>query len=42
MLTNIILGKDTASNYGGRADVDGNGAVDVSDANQVTNIILGK
>ncbi|WP_407403929.1 leucine-rich repeat protein, partial [Sodaliphilus sp.] len=27
ILTNIILGKDTASNYGGRADVDGNGAV---------------
>ena len=42
ILLNIILGKDSASNYGGRADVDGNGDVDVSDANQMTNIMLGK
>ncbi len=42
ILTNIILGKDTADNYNGRADVDGNGVVDVSDCNFIINTILGK
>lgn len=42
ILINIILGKDSASNYNGRADVTGEGGVDVSDVNAVINIILGK
>ncbi|MBQ0119994.1 MAG: hypothetical protein KBT13_02575, partial [Bacteroidales bacterium] len=39
---NIMLGKDNASNYGGRADVTGDSVVDVSDVNAVLNIMLGK
>jgi len=42
ILINIVLGKDTASNYDGRADVTGEGDIDVSDINAVLNIILGK
>ncbi len=42
ILINIVLGKDTASKYGGRADVTGEGDIDVSDINAVLNIILGK
>jgi len=42
ILINIVLGKDSASNYGGRADVTGEGDIDVSDINAVLNIILGK
>jgi len=42
IIINIVLGKDSASNYGGRADVTEDGTVDVSDINAVLNIILGK
>ena len=37
---NIILGKNTANDYVGEADVDGSGIVDVDDVNAVINIIL--
>ena len=40
ILINIMLGKDSASKYGGRADVTGDGVVDVSDVNAIINIIL--
>ncbi len=42
IVVNIILGKDQAANYDGRADVNGSGVVDVSDVNIIVNIILGK
>lgn len=42
VVINIMLGKDTADNYGGRADITGDGTVDVSDINAVVNIMLGK
>ena len=42
ILINIILGKDNAANYDGRANVDGNGGVDGTDLNTLINIILGK
>ena len=42
IIINIILGKESASQYAGRADVDGNNVVDITDANIVLNIILGK
>ena len=42
IVVNIILGKDNAANYDGRADVNNSGAVDVSDVNAVVNILLGK
>lgn len=42
IVVNIILGKDQAAYYDGRADVSGDDAVDVTDVNQVVNIILGK
>ena len=42
ILINIILGKDNAANYDGRANVDGNGGVDGTDLNMLINIILGK
>ncbi len=42
ILINIVLGKASASSYGGRANVDGKGDVDISDINAVLNIILGK
>jgi surface protein len=42
IVVNIILGKDQASNYDGRADVNNSGGVDVSDVNTIVNIVLGK
>ena len=42
ILINIILGKDNAANYDGRANVDGNGSIDGSDINSLINILLGK
>ncbi|WP_407403606.1 leucine-rich repeat protein [Sodaliphilus sp.] len=42
ILINVVLGKDSATKYGGRADVDGNGVVDIMDVNISLNIILGK
>ena len=42
IVVNIILGKDNAANYDGRADVNGVDGVDVSDVNAIVNIILGK
>ena len=42
IVVNIILGKDSADNYDGRADVDNSDAVDVSDVNAIVNILLGK
>ena len=41
-LVNILLGKDNAENYAGRANVDGEGGVDGNDLNKLINIILGK
>ena len=42
ILINIILGKDNAANYDGRANVNGEGGVDGNDLNKLINIILGK
>ena len=42
ILINIVLGKDQAGNYDGRANVDGQGGVDGSDINALINILLGK
>ncbi len=42
ILINIILGKDNADNYDGRANVNGEGGVDGNDLNKLINIILGK
>lgn len=42
IIINIMLGKDSASNYNGRADVNGDGAVDITDVNIIINIMLGK
>ena len=43
ILVNILLGKDTADNYDGRAYVtEGDTNVDVTDVNMVINIMLGK
>ena len=42
ILINILLGKDSASNYNGRADVTSDGIVDIADVKEVLNIILGK
>ena len=42
ILINIILGKDNAANYNGRANVNGEGGVDGTDLNKLINIILGK
>ena len=41
-LINILLGKDNAANYDGRANVDGQGGVDGNDLNALINILLGK
>jgi len=41
LLIEIMLGRDSASNYTG-ADIDNNGIVDVADVNAVINIMLGK
>ena len=40
-LINIILGFNTASDFGGNADLDGSGIIDVDDVNRLVNIILG-
>lgn len=40
VLFNIILGKDDAAKYNGRADVDCSGTVDITDVNRVINSIL--
>jgi hypothetical protein len=42
IVVNIILGKDNADKYGGRADINNSGNVDVSDVNAIVNILLGK
>jgi hypothetical protein len=42
ILINIILGKDQADNYDGRANVDHQGNVDGNDLNALINILLGK
>ena len=42
ILINIVLGKDNADNYGGRANVDGQDGVNGSDINTIINILLGK
>ena len=42
ILINIILGKDNADNYGGRADLDSSGSCDGNDLNQLINLLLGK
>ncbi len=42
ILINIILGKDSADNYDGRANVDHQGGVDGNDLNALINILLGK
>ena len=42
ILINIILGKDNAANYDGRANVNGEGGIDGNDLNKLINIILGK
>ena len=42
ILINIILGKDNAANYSGRANVNGEGGIDGNDLNKLINIILGK
>ena len=43
ILVNIVLGKDSADNYDGRALItEGDDVVDVSDINAVVNIVLGK
>ena len=41
-LINIILGKDNAANYGGRANIDGKSGIDGGDVNALINILLGK
>ena len=42
ILINIILKKDSASNYEGRAYVTGQDTVDIDDLNAVVNIMLHK
>ena len=42
ILINIVLGKDDAAKYEGRANVDGAGDVDVTDVNTLINLVLGK
>ena len=43
ILVNIVLGKDSADNYDGRALItEGDDVVDVSDINAVVNFVLGK
>ena len=41
-LINIILGKDDAEGYDGRANVDEEGDIDGNDLNALINILLGK
>lgn len=42
ILINIVLKKDSATNYEGRAYVTGHGTVDIDDINAVVNIMLHK
>ena len=42
ILINIVLGKDNADNYDGRANLNGDENVDGSDINTLINILLGK
>lgn len=42
ILINVVLGKDNADGYDGRANIDGTGAVDGSDINTLINILLNK
>lgn len=42
IVVNIVLGKDDAANYGGRAYINSDDSVDVADVNTLINIILGK
>ena len=43
IIINIMLGKDSADNYGGRAYVtDGDTDIDIADVNAVINLMLGK
>ena len=42
IVVNIILGKDDAANYDGRAYINSDDSVDVADVNTLINIILGK
>ena len=42
ILINIILGKESADNYGGRANVNGDSGVDGNDLNAIINILLDK
>ena len=41
ILINIVLGQDSANNYGGRADLNKSGMVDIVDVNAMINLILG-
>ena len=42
IVINIMLGKDSAQNYAGRADIVADGTIDVSDVNAIINLMLGK
>lgn len=42
ILINILLGKDTASKYDGRADINGDKKTDIQDVNQLVNLVLSK
>ena len=42
ILINIVLGKEDAEKYNGRANVDGSSDVDVNDVNKLINLVLGK
>ena len=41
ILTNIVLGQESADSYNGRADLNGDGKTDIVDVNMVINLILG-
>lgn len=40
IVLDIMQGKDSASNYNGRADLSGDGIIDVTDMNEIINLIL--
>ena len=42
LLINMVLGKESAEDYGGSADLDGSGTVDGGDINTLINILLDK
>ena len=42
ILINILLGKDTASKYDGRADINSDTKTDIQDVNQLVNLVLSK